>query len=61
VQNYEDCWDGVPRELMNSYVPTERDVLIVTERIADRLANPIAKQKKNGLQEDVRGNGESKA
>ena len=61
VQNYEDCWDGVPRELMNSYVPTERDVLIVTERIADRLANPIAKQKKNGLQEDVRRNGESKA
>lgn len=61
VQNYEDCWDGVPRELMNSYVPTERDILIVTERIADRLANPIAKQKKNGLQEVVRGDGESKA
>jgi len=49
VQNYEASWDGVPQELMNSYVPTERDVLIVTERIADRLANPIAKQKKNGL------------
>ena len=61
VQNYEDCWDGVPRELMNSYAPTERDVLIVTERIADRLANPIAKQKKNGLQEDVRRDGESEA
>ena len=49
VQNYEGSWDGVPRELMNSYVPTERDILIVTEKIADRLANPIAKQKKNGL------------
>lgn len=49
VQNYEDCWDGVPDELMNNYVPTERDILIITERIADRLANPIAKQKKNGL------------
>lgn len=59
VQNYLASWDGVPQELMNSYTPTEEDVRIIRERIADRLANPIAKQKKDGLQEDVRGNGEA--
>ena len=61
VQNYENSWDGVPPELMNDYIPTERDVQIITERINDRLANPIAKQKKEklneqGLQEDIRNN-----
>lgn len=59
VQNYEASWDGVPRELMNGYIPTEKDIRIITERIADRLANPISKQKKNGLQGDVHANGES--
>ena len=58
VQNYEASWDGVPRELMNGYIPTEKDIRIITERIADRLANPISKQKKNGLQGDVHANGE---
>lgn len=61
VQNYEASWDGVPRELMNGYIPTEKDIQIITQRIADRLANPISKQKKNGLQSDVHANGESKA
>ena len=61
VQNYENCWDGVPKELMNKYTPTEEDIKIVSERIADRLANPISKQKKDGLQSNVRTNGESKA
>jgi hypothetical protein len=60
VQNYLPSWDGVPQELMNNYTPTERDVYIIRERIADRLANPIAKQKKNGLQKDVRTNGETR-
>lgn len=46
VQYYGNSWDGVPRELMNDYIPTERDVQIIMERINDRLANPIAKQKK---------------
>ena len=61
VQNYEASWNGIPSELMNGYTPTENDVRIITERIAERLANPIAKQKKNGLQKDVRGDGESEA
>lgn len=61
VQNYEASWSGIPNELMNGYTPTENDVRIITERIAERLANPIAKQKKNGLQENVRGDGESEA
>ena len=59
VQNYEDCWNGVPDSLMNNYTPTEVDIQIISERIADRLANPISKQKKDGLQSDVRTNGES--
>ena len=60
VQCYLSSWDGVPRELMNDYNPTERDVRIVSERIADRLANPLSKQRKeaNGLQKDVRTDGE---
>lgn len=61
VQSYLPSWDGVPQELMNGYTPTERDVYIIRERIADRLANPIAKQKKNGLQKDVSGDGEPRA
>jgi hypothetical protein len=43
---------------MNDYNPTTRDIQIVSERIADRLANPLAKQKReNGLQKDVRTDG----
>lgn len=61
VQNYEASWNDVPNELMNGYTPTENDIRIITERIAERLANPIAKQKKNGLQKNVYGNGESEA
>jgi hypothetical protein len=46
---------------MNSYTPTDKDICIIRERIAERLANPIAKQKKNGLQKDVRADGETRA
>jgi deoxyribonuclease (pyrimidine dimer) len=61
VQSYLASWDGVPQELMNSYTPTDKDICIIRERIAERLANPIAKQKKNGLQKDVRADGETRA
>ena len=58
VQCYLSSWDGVPNELMNDYSPTARDIQIVSERIADRLANPLSKQKReNGLQKDVRTDG----
>jgi len=46
VQCYLNSWDNVPTSLMNDYIPTERDIAVVKERIADRLANPLAKQKK---------------
>jgi hypothetical protein len=46
VQNWESSWDGVPVEMMNTYQPTQQDIQIISERIADRLANPLAKQKK---------------
>lgn len=45
VQNYESCWDDVPPELMGDYTPTQKAIELITERIKDRLANPIAKQK----------------
>lgn len=51
VQSYLSSWDGVPPDLMGDYTPTERDIQIVSERIADRLANPIAKQKKQAKSE----------
>lgn len=46
VQNYVNSWDGVPSHLMGGYTPTEKAIQIVSERIKDRLANPLAKQKK---------------
>lgn len=46
VQNYESCWDNIPPELMGDYIPTEKDISIITQRIEDRLSNPIASQKK---------------
>lgn len=46
VQNYESSWDGVPPELMGDYTPTEKGIAIVSARIQDRLANPLAKQRK---------------
>jgi len=46
VQSYLSSWEGVPAHLMGDYTPTAKDIAIITERINDRLANPIAKQKK---------------
>lgn len=46
VQNYEDCWNNIPPELMGDYQPTPEAIQIVSQRIKDRLDNPIAKQKK---------------
>lgn len=37
VQNYKRAWDNVPKELMNNYNPTLKDVEIVKTRIAKRL------------------------
>jgi deoxyribonuclease (pyrimidine dimer) len=36
VTNYESAWDGVPKELMNDYSPTERDKAIVMERLVSK-------------------------
>jgi len=46
VQNYESSWDGVPIHLMGQYCPPEAATQLVRERIQDRLANPIAQQKR---------------
>ena len=37
VQNYINAWDNVPEELMNDYVPTNRDRKIIKERIKHKL------------------------
>jgi len=37
VQNYSAAWDNVPHKLLNDYNPTERDKIIIRERIAARL------------------------
>lgn len=37
VSYYGDCWNNVPQELMNDYIPTEQDAAIVRERINERL------------------------
>lgn len=47
VQSYVSSWNDVPPGLMNDYQPTQRDIQIITDRINDRLANPLAKQKKS--------------
>ena len=37
VQNYSKAWDNLPKELLNHYKPTERDRLIVQQRINEKL------------------------
>ena len=33
VQDYSSAWDNVPEHLMGDYVPTERDIKLIKERI----------------------------
>ena len=37
VQNYAKAWDHTPEELLNDYKPTERDRLIIQQRINEKL------------------------
>ncbi|MEI7509293.1 MAG: pyrimidine dimer DNA glycosylase/endonuclease V [Flavobacterium sp.] len=37
VTYYGGCWENLPQELMNDYVPTENDNLIIKQRIQERL------------------------
>lgn len=37
VQDYSSAWDNVPKHLMNDYVPTEKAIKLLEERIAERL------------------------
>jgi hypothetical protein len=34
---FGNCWDGVPKHLMNDYTPTEQDREIIRNRINERL------------------------
>ena len=44
VTYYGDAWNNLPKELMNDYQPTERDRLILVERINERLTKMNKKQ-----------------
>ena len=37
ITYYGNAWEGVPKELMNSYTPTKRDEEIIRQRINERL------------------------
>jgi hypothetical protein len=37
VTYYGDTWDNLPEDLMNEYIPSNKDREIVKERIRDRL------------------------
>ena len=37
VQYYGNAWDGVPTNMMNSYIPTKEDERIIRERINETL------------------------
>ena len=37
VQNYISAWDGIDVKLMNDYIPTERDIKLIEQRINERL------------------------
>lgn len=37
VTYFGDCWQDIPKHLMNDYNPTENDKLIIRQRIKERL------------------------
>ena len=47
VTDYENCWQGLPKNLMLDYKPKEQDKLIVRQRIYERLK--AMKQKKAAI------------
>ena len=36
---FGEAWNNVPENMMGDYIPTERDIQIITERINERLNN----------------------
>lgn len=45
MNNFEHCWDDVPDELMNDYTPTNRDRVIILERLWSRNVYLLPKEK----------------
>lgn len=37
VQDYSSAWDNVPKHLMNDYIPTDKAIKLLQERISERL------------------------
>lgn len=37
VTDYSNAWNDLPHDMMNDYVPTERDIELVWTRIKERL------------------------
>jgi hypothetical protein len=36
LTNFSECWDGVPKELMNDWKPTQKACSLIRERIYER-------------------------
>ena len=36
VQDYSSCWDGIPKDLMGDYNPTNGDANLITQRIKEK-------------------------
>ena len=39
VSYYGNAWEKVPKEFMNDYTPTKNDILIIKQRIEEKLTN----------------------
>lgn len=37
VTYYGNAWNNLPKQLMNNYIPTSKDIQIINERIKERL------------------------
>lgn len=37
---FGSAWEEIPKELMNDYIPTKHDEILIRRRIADRLHKP---------------------
>lgn len=48
-ENLRVTWSHIPSEYWNDWEPTEAAIAVSRARIADRLANPIAQQKRKAL------------
>ncbi|EFK95329.1 Pyrimidine dimer DNA glycosylase [sediment metagenome] len=37
VQNYENAWNNIPKELMNNWKPKDKDINLIRKRLEEKL------------------------